>query len=145
MTGWLDLICPENATAVPNGSIWKRLPALELDQLENLFQLCTRLTRLYIYAHLVSCALGSLSRRARGFIKTVQPLLTSHETLSEIMSKCSGGYHPNTYPGYWDAIRVTFVASVKDRPKYDGVRLNIEKVIDNAEAAIIDWGLKEDD
>lgn len=146
MTGWLATIGPQRKKMVRFASIYTSLAGFKMDDFEEVFKCCSGLRRLHVRASMMSCAPSYRGKMIREFLRRAQPLLKDHPTLIKLMSKWNGGYqHKPTgsmlYPHFWDALCVTFVASVDDgMPGIDGVVINIEDAIEDVSDELIGLG-----
>jgi len=145
MTAWLAETGLRNTQMVCVASIYTDLEGFKMNELEDVFKRCSGLRRLHVRASLLYCGPGYLQWSIRKFLRGAQFLLKDHPTLSRLMSKWNGGYeHQPTnsfmYPRIWEAVSVTFVASVDDgNPAIDGIVIDIEDAIEDAGVESANW------
>ncbi|KAL8787761.1 MAG: hypothetical protein Q9195_007630 [Heterodermia aff. obscurata] len=134
MSKWLDTIGSENVQAVRSVEIYGNLADLNIRMLENVLQRCTGLKRFQIDAHMMSCA-PPREQYVCTFLGSAKWVLENHATLKMVASGHPGGYEhkplrKGQYPGYWDAICVTFLADMTDAFPEDGFRFDVQEAIE---------------
>ncbi|KAL8686695.1 MAG: hypothetical protein Q9218_006930 [Villophora microphyllina] len=136
MARWLDKIGPEYTKLVSSATIWADLYIMHMRELEKVFDRGTGLRRLRVTFSLTSTGLRYRVRYARRFLEIVQPWLANHTSkiLRRTMSQHNYGFQHTVVEGrrnehvYWNAVDVTFVASVEDgMPAIDGICFDLEE------------------
>jgi hypothetical protein len=146
VTGWLATIGPQKTKMVRFATTYTSIAGFKMDNFEEVFKRCSGLRRLHVRAATMSYAPAYHEKLIREFLRLAQPLLKDHPTLSRLMSKWNGGYqHKSTgsvlYPHYWDALCVSFVASVDDgMPGVDGMVIDIGDAIEDVGDELIGLG-----